>query len=378
MRRRGRVRGRRAHDGVEAGAVVAGGGGDAGAVAGGGSVCDEAGLCAVIGVIAGEHETLVGALRGELGDQTRREGVHFKWRRVRRSCPHNRRGTPSHVPCSSTGSSSSSRFGGARTCPVSARSPTRSTRPATPRSPQCSTASTPTPTSSAASTTHSQAQSASRLYTHIHTPALSHVHCRTVSGDNSGPIGQDPAWLPFADLHRYLQQTFPTVFVSFPPFGPRFISLQIRQTERHTRQHVRPRVPLAGLYQCKTLLVGCPSRSVCCPRTFHGHSQHVQMSSLSIRPLSLSGTIRRTWAIMMVSPSSLCDACSCRLGTWIWGRGTCDDKADLIQKLVVIDALLQHDFTPARTIVLAFGFDEESTGQQVRPPPLACPPLIYC
>ena len=216
------------------------------------------------------------------------------------------------------------------------------------------------------------------VYTHTHTPALSHVHCRTVSRDDSGPIGQDPAWLPFADLHRYLQQTFPTVFVSFPAFGPRFISLQIRQTERHTRQHVRPRVPLAGLYQCKTLLVGCPSRSVCCPRTFHGHSQHVQMSSLSIRPLSLSGTIRRTRAIMMVSPSSLCDACSCRLGTWIWGRGTCDDKADLIQKLVVIDALLQHDFTPARTIVLAFGFDEESTGQQVRPPPLACPPLIYC
>ncbi|KAH0836638.1 hypothetical protein J3R83DRAFT_8356 [Lanmaoa asiatica] len=51
-------------------------------------------------------------------------------------------------------------------------------------------------------------------------------------------------------------------------------------------------------------------------------------------------------------------------GTWIWGRGTCDNKGDLIQKLIVIDALLQRGFSPVRTIVLAFGFDEELGGQR--------------
>jgi len=52
-------------------------------------------------------------------------------------------------------------------------------------------------------------------------------------------------------------------------------------------------------------------------------------------------------------------------GTWIWGRGACDDKAELIERLVTVETLLKHGFSPARTIVLAFGFDEEATGREV-------------
>lgn len=45
-------------------------------------------------------------------------------------------------------------------------------------------------------------------------------------------------------------------------------------------------------------------------------------------------------------------------GTFIWGRGSEDDKSNLIAKLSALDALLDH-FVPKRTIIIAVGFDEE-------------------
>lgn len=70
------------------------------------------------------------------------------------------------------------------------------------------------------------------------------------------------------------------------------------------------------------------------------------------------------------------------LGTWVWGRGTCDDKSDLTSLLLVfislfrvhefmpfysttVETLLKEGFTPERTIILSFGIDEESAGTQV-------------
>ena len=37
---------------------------------------------------------------------------------------------------------------------------------------------------------------------------------------------------------------------------------------------------------------------------------------------------------------------------------------DLIERLVIIDTLLKLGFSPVRIVVIAFGFDEEVTGQQ--------------
>lgn len=68
-------------------------------------------------------------------------------------------------------------------------------------------------------------------------------------------------------------------------------------------------------------------------------------------------------------------------GERIWGRGTADDKNDLIATLSVpssvllsmgpdvpdraaVEYLVSAGFEPARTLVLAFGFDEESSGAQ--------------
>ncbi|QRV93992.1 Gly-Xaa carboxypeptidase [Ceratobasidium sp. AG-Ba] len=49
-------------------------------------------------------------------------------------------------------------------------------------------------------------------------------------------------------------------------------------------------------------------------------------------------------------------------GTWVWGRGSGDDKSGLIGILATIESLVQRDFKPRRTVVLSFGFDEEVSG----------------
>ncbi|KAH7885806.1 hypothetical protein F5I97DRAFT_1808549 [Phlebopus sp. FC_14] len=49
-------------------------------------------------------------------------------------------------------------------------------------------------------------------------------------------------------------------------------------------------------------------------------------------------------------------------GEWIWGRGSCDDKPGVIGSMTAIESLLERGFVPARTVLLAFGIDEERGG----------------
>ncbi|ROW09845.1 hypothetical protein VMCG_02165 [Cytospora schulzeri] len=51
-------------------------------------------------------------------------------------------------------------------------------------------------------------------------------------------------------------------------------------------------------------------------------------------------------------------------GTYIWGRGSIDSKSSLIASIEAVEELLRVGFTPERTIILAFGFDEEISGYQ--------------
>jgi carboxypeptidase PM20D1 len=48
----------------------------------------------------------------------------------------------------------------------------------------------------------------------------------------------------------------------------------------------------------------------------------------------------------------------------IWGRGTLDDKGSVVALMEATEALLAQGFTPARTVIFAFGDDEENGGQQ--------------
>jgi carboxypeptidase PM20D1 len=47
---------------------------------------------------------------------------------------------------------------------------------------------------------------------------------------------------------------------------------------------------------------------------------------------------------------------------WIWGRGAMDDKASLVGILQAVEHLLAEGFAPRRSVLLAFGHDEEVGG----------------
>ncbi|CAE6463393.1 unnamed protein product, partial [Rhizoctonia solani] len=49
-------------------------------------------------------------------------------------------------------------------------------------------------------------------------------------------------------------------------------------------------------------------------------------------------------------------------GTWVWGRGSVDDKSGLVGIMVTLEKLIEHGFNPKRGILVGFGIDEESTG----------------
>jgi carboxypeptidase PM20D1 len=48
---------------------------------------------------------------------------------------------------------------------------------------------------------------------------------------------------------------------------------------------------------------------------------------------------------------------------FIWGRGTVDDKVHVLSLLEAAETLIGRGFTPARTILFAFGDDEENGGK---------------
>jgi len=49
---------------------------------------------------------------------------------------------------------------------------------------------------------------------------------------------------------------------------------------------------------------------------------------------------------------------------FVWGRGALDDKGPMVAILEAVESLVARGFTPKRTVVLAFGFDEEVSGLQ--------------
>ena len=51
-------------------------------------------------------------------------------------------------------------------------------------------------------------------------------------------------------------------------------------------------------------------------------------------------------------------------GKFVWGRGASDCKNQLLAILNAVEALLSADFTPRRTLILSFGFDEEISGRE--------------
>ncbi|KZV67177.1 carboxypeptidase S [Peniophora sp. CONT] len=137
--------------------------------------------------------------------------------------------------------------------------------------------------------------------------------------DDMGAIGADERWLVFKPFHDYLQQAFPNV-----------------------NKHLD--VTIVNTY---------------------GLIYEWKGTNLSLKPLLLTAH----QDVVPVEQSSLKDWTFPPFsghfdGDSIWGRGSLDDKNGLIGAMIAIEELIKTGFKPTRSVVLAFGFDEEiSTGQ---------------
>lgn len=143
------------------------------------------------------------------------------------------------------------------------------------------------------------------------------VRIPTESYDNMGPVGDDDHWVVFEKLHKYLEEQFPNV-------------------------HKQLKLEKVNTYG---LLYTWPG------------------SDPSLKPLLLMGH----QDVVPVDPKTVDQWKQPPFsgkydGTWVWGRGSGDDKSGLVGILATIESLVQRDFKPRRTIVLSFGFDEEVSG----------------
>ncbi|KAI0793938.1 carboxypeptidase S [Fomes fomentarius] len=145
------------------------------------------------------------------------------------------------------------------------------------------------------------------------------IQVPTESYDDLGPVGEDKRWETFAELHAYLERTFPRVFEK----------LEVTKVNTY------------GI-----VLRWEGSDSSARPVLMTAHQDVVP-----VEPATVGEWLNPPY-------SGYYD------GTWIWGRGSCDDKSDVIASLHAIDALIKFDFEPTRTFVWAYGFDEEASGFQ--------------
>ncbi|KAH9206171.1 Gly-Xaa carboxypeptidase [Leptodontidium sp. 2 PMI_412] len=140
------------------------------------------------------------------------------------------------------------------------------------------------------------------------------VQIPTVTYDEMGLVGDDPRWDVFYELPKYLEKTFPKVYQD----------LEVVTINEH-----------ASLY------TWTGSDSSLKPLVFMAHTDVV--------PAPEATSDRWTYPPF----SGHYD------GDFIWGRGSEDDKSNVIAILSAIDALLKAGFEPQRTVVFAVGFDEE-------------------
>ncbi|KAJ7670374.1 carboxypeptidase S [Mycena rosella] len=143
------------------------------------------------------------------------------------------------------------------------------------------------------------------------------VQIPTETFDAMGPVGEDERWVSRGSFVEHLATAFPLVHAT----------LELQKVNTY------------GLIY-----------------TWQG-------SDASLKPLMLMGH----YDVVPVAPLSADQwthpAYSGHFdGTFVWGRGSSDDKSGVIGILTSIEVLLEKKFAPTRTVVLSFGFDEEAGG----------------
>lgn len=139
------------------------------------------------------------------------------------------------------------------------------------------------------------------------------------SYDDLGPIGEDKRWNTMYDLASYLENTFPLVYSN----------LDLEKVNTH-----------GLLYTWKGLNENLK------PTVLMAHQDVVPVAESTVDQ----------WTHPPYS--GYYD------GKYIWGRGASDCKDTLIGILEAVELLIDAGFQPKRTLILSFGFDEESSGRQ--------------
>ncbi|KAK9417685.1 putative Carboxypeptidase S [Seiridium unicorne] len=145
------------------------------------------------------------------------------------------------------------------------------------------------------------------------------VQIPSESYDDLGVIGEDKRWDTMYDVAAYLMKTFPLVHST----------LQLEKVNTH------------GLF-----FTWKGTDESLKPSVFMAHQDVVPVAQATINQWTYppySGTYD---------------------GQSVWGRGSADCKNNLIGILEAVELLISAGYTPKRTVVLSFGFDEEISGAQ--------------
>lgn len=143
------------------------------------------------------------------------------------------------------------------------------------------------------------------------------VQIHSESFDDMGPVGEDPRWDVMYDVAAYLERTFPLVHST----------LTLEKVNTHGLLYTWPGTD-ASLK----------------PTVLMAHQDTVPVEKATVDQWTYP-----PW-------SGAFD------GRYVWGRGAGDCKNTLVGILEAVELLADAGFAPRRTLVLSFGFDEESAG----------------
>ncbi|POR38514.1 Putative carboxypeptidase C24C9.08 [Tolypocladium paradoxum] len=142
------------------------------------------------------------------------------------------------------------------------------------------------------------------------------VRVPSICYDDLGPFDEDDRWLPFYDVHDVLEDTYPMV---------------------HQRATLEKINTFGLLY------------------TIEGSNPDLKPILLAAHQDVVPVADAATWTHPPFD--AYFD------GEWLWGRGAMDDKDGLTGIMSAMEELLSDPgWKPTRTILLAFGFDEECSG----------------
>ncbi|KAF8323709.1 Zn-dependent exopeptidase [Clavulina sp. PMI_390] len=170
------------------------------------------------------------------------------------------------------------------------------------------------------------------------------VRIPTENFDDMKDVGSDPRWEIFSDFHSYLSSSFPLVHSTL--ILTKVNKYGLVYEWKGSNESLKPILLLGHQGEADTNALGLEYAMV--------NILYLLDPNLDVVPVN--NEVLDQWTHPPYSGHFD--------GTYLWGRGSCDDKAMLISLLTTFETLLSKGFQPARTIFLGSGFDEETGGSR--------------